>query len=32
MLREQQFLLFGRIQAKPHQRRLTVRTDNSEKA
>jgi hypothetical protein len=29
MLREQHFLLLGRIQAKPHNRRLTVRSDNS---
>ena len=28
MLREQHFLLAGRIQAKPHHRRLTVRPDN----
>jgi len=29
MLCEQQFLLAGRIQAEPHNRRLTVLPDNS---
>jgi hypothetical protein len=29
MLREQHFLLLGRIQAKPHNRRLTMSPDNS---
>jgi hypothetical protein len=29
MLREQHLLLVGRIQAKPHNRRLTVLPDNS---
>jgi hypothetical protein len=29
MLREEHFLLAGRIQAKPHKRRLTMHPDNS---